>query len=258
MHSRIALLIGVVGLLAGAIGACEADRTTVLPTSTQPARSIGGLAISTPGVTLSDVEINGAVDVYASNVTIRRARIRGGPYFAVRQHDDAYNLRIEDSDIGPDSPRSTADGLWVHSFVGTDLRIHDVSDGIKAWSDVQLNRVHISRLTRGPDDHSDGIQIQGGERIRIENSTIDGAMNAAIFVTTDAGRVHDLIISKNRLRGGNFTVAIRTGPYGPPSGVQLIDNRFGGVPVYGPLVSDVPLSGRDNRIENTQKLVPLP
>lgn len=238
---QLVLALGFVSLLT-ACGAVE-SRSSV-------ARRVPGpLEIRTAGMVLEDIEVNGPVDVYASNVTIRRARITCGPYWCVRQHDGATGLLIEDADIGPTLPRPTADGLWVQSFTGRRLDIHGVSDGVKAWSDVRIEDSRIHDLTRGVDDHSDGVQVQSGQDIVLDGNIIESGTHAAVFIASETGAVSDVVVRGNVLRGGTFTLSVRTGPFGPPQRIQLLRNRFGGAPQYGAYVADVPVEAVGNVVE---------
>jgi len=242
-------------VLAVMLAACGSARLSQ-PTKDAPKHQVAAaLSVRDDGAVIEDVEVDGPIDVYASNVTIRRVRGSCGPYWCLRQYDEAQHLTVEDSEFAPRAPRSSADGLWVHSFIGRRLNIHDLSDGMKAWSDVRLEDSRIHRLTHGETDHSDGIQIQEGTRIVIERSAIEGGTNAAISIASSSGPVSGVTLRNNQLRGGGYTVSVRSGPYGPPERIVLERNRFGGAPEFGPISSDVVLGGAGNTMEATGRLV---
>lgn len=220
-------------------------------TSAPPRRTVGDLTLRQDGEVVEDVVVNGAIDVYAKNVVIRRVRVTCGPFWCIRQHDGATQLLVEDADLGPTRTRSTTDGVWAESFTGRRLNIHNVSDGMKAWSQVRLESSVIHALARGVDDHSDGVQVQGGTNIVLERNDIEAGTNAAVFVSSDAGAVSDVAMRSNHLVGGGYTVMVRSGPYGPPRRVVLDRNRFGGLPTYGPILSDVALTMTGNLRDGT-------
>ncbi|MFZ4516482.1 MAG: right-handed parallel beta-helix repeat-containing protein [Acidimicrobiia bacterium] len=228
---RFALLAATGALLM----ACTAPPTSPIP----PKRVSNDVEVRTAGTVIHDVRIEGSVDVYAPNVTIRRVRITCGAYWCIRQHEGASGLLVEDADIGPEQTRSEADGIWAESFTGRRLNIHNVSDGIKAWSHVYVAESHIHALSMGVSDHSDGVQVQGGSDIVLERNDIEAGTNAAVFLSSDQSAVTDVVIRDNRLSNGTFTMLVRTGPYGPPRRVQVERNRFAGRAKYGPFSSDI-------------------
>lgn len=230
--------------------------TVVPPGTTVPSRRVvGDLELRQAGEVVQDLQVNGAIDVYASDVVIRRVRVTCGPYWCIRQHDGASRLLVEDADLGPERTRSTTDGVWAESFTGRRLVIHNVSDGMKAWSQVRLESSTIRSLARAPGDHSDGVQVQAGTNIVLERNEIEAGTNAAVFVSSDSGVVSDVVVRNNRLVGGGFTFMVRTGPYGPPRRVELDANRFAGTPRYGFVSTDTSLVMTGNVRDGTNRPV---
>jgi len=183
------------------------------------------------------LDVNGVIIVRANDVTIRNTRVQGqtsNTYTTplIRMMDGYANLVVQDSELIPSSPNQYHYGIIGWSFTLDRVEIAGVVDGVHViGSDVVVRNSYIhdirSYTVNGSTTHSDGIQIQIGTNLRVEDNTIVGGWNAAIQVTQDRGSVGDFRVARNNLDGGWCTVNIAEKSYGPLAGVVLADNTFG-------------------------------
>ncbi len=199
--------------------------------------------ISTPGAVVDSLDIQGFVTVKAANVTIRRSIVRGlGPAPSASTglvkitQAGASGFLVEDTTLVATVPHPNIDGVKVNQ-AGTFRRV-DVSgsvDGILIHGDgVRVENSYLHDFTHFENDpnwggnpsHDDVIQVQAGRGVRIVGNTLQGAYNAAVMVTQDAGVTNDLHINGNWIDGGGCSLNYASnGAY--KTGMQANDNRFG-------------------------------
>jgi chitodextrinase len=207
--------------------------STVTPTGTKPSASNtgvpagtsltvhnGDMTITTAGTVIDKMDIRGRVTVKAPNVVIKRSIIRGlSSYSPGNIHILVYcpptscsGLRIEDSEIVPSKP--TVDSYGVHGgqFTLNRVRIHsNVDNVVISRGDVTVkdswlydNRQYaVDPRQGGTPSHDDGIQIEGGSYIRINNTVIEGGKNAAIMMTQNAAKTDDVQVTNSWLLSSN-------------------------------------------------------
>jgi hypothetical protein len=220
--------------------------TTGVPAGTRLKRS-GPLVVTRPGAVIDRLDVDGPIDVQADRVTIRRCRIRGNAYWGVRIFEGHKGTRIEDSEIAPTTPDPNVDAIRAEAgFVGRRLNIHGTTDGVKAASGTRLEASWIHDLATAPDAHSDAVQVLTGADITLVGNTLEGATNAAVMVSTDLGPISRLVIERNWVGGGAYTLNVRGGPNGRPTGVRIIGNRFARDAQYGPAIIDGPVEQHGN------------
>ncbi|HKE99807.1 MAG TPA: hypothetical protein VKG45_12840 [Actinomycetes bacterium] len=214
----------------------------------------GPLTVTEAGAVIEGLDVDGPVDVQASGVTIRRCRIRGGPWWGVRVHDGVTGTRIEDTEIAPATPSGQVDAIRAGAgFSGARLDVHGTSDGLKAGGGTRLEASWIHDLADGPGDHSDAVQVLGGDGIVLVGNVLEGG-NAAVMASTELGPIRGLRIEGNWLSGGAYTLNVRGGPHGLPLGVRISGNRFARGATYGPAVVDGPLEQTDNSWADGRRL----
>jgi polygalacturonase len=88
--------------------------------------------------------------------------------------------------------------------------------------------------------HADGVQISAGANIVIRGNffdmpvKVDGTnSNAAIFAKEDFGQIDNVLIERNWMNGGNYTLFITTKDGDPCTNVVVRDNLFGRDYRYG-------------------------
>jgi hypothetical protein len=255
--------VATVGAVAWAAGCSPAPGggrrpgpgTTGVPAGTTLRRHDGDLRITTADQVVENLDIHGFVRVDAPGVTIRRCRIRGGP-FADRDADprgpvppggwpgpsmlfcpNGRGLLIEDCTILPDDPIFWIGGLKGYGFTARRLDVSRVQDTAMTYGDdclIEACWFHDQETgefdPRGKADgpsHTDGVQVQGGRNVRIIGNDMSGNHNAAIMVTQDHAKTDDLVIRGNWLDDGGVSLNISQKARPPITGVVVEDNRFG-------------------------------
>jgi hypothetical protein len=170
-------------------------------------RHTGTLHIETDDIVISNLEVIGDIVIDARNVTIKNTRlISRTPWHALRIMDEAAGFILIDSEI--DGGGTTENG--VYGF-GNILRsnIHDSENGMNIWGPSMVCDSFIHSLRDSKDSpHYDGIQIGGGRNIAIVHNTIinDHTQTSAIIMGNTFGGLSDIVIDRNRLLGGGYTV----------------------------------------------------
>jgi hypothetical protein len=201
-------------------------------------RASGPLVVTRAGATVEGLDIDGPLEIRAARVTVRGCRVRCGPYWGVRILDGNQGTLLEDSEIAPVTPGGQ-DGIRGEAgFTARRLDIHGTADGIKAGGGTTIAGCWVHDLANRPGDHADAVQIVVGDSIALLGNRLDGAGNAAVMASTELGPIRGLRIEGNWLDGGNYTLMIRGGPGGNPTGVSIRGNRFGRGAQYGPAAID--------------------
>ena len=94
---------------------------------------------------------------------------------------------------------------------------------------IEANYIHDLSAPGAP--HYDGIQIDGGEsNIVIRGNTIinDHGQTSAVMIDNYFGPTNNVLVERNRLIGGGYTV-YSDGQFGggPITGVSFVNNRMG-------------------------------
>lgn len=198
-----------------------------------------GVTIETPGTVLENVDIQGHIDIRASDVTVRNFRVDAGTaYYGIQVRPDLSNVVIEDGEI----TNSDSAGVYCQSACTLRrLHIHDHdSDGMKlsgtnGSSLVEFN--FVTKLGTGEGSHADGNQSVIGTDLTfrynnfympVPGTEAHDAMplpdGVTAFRSNAAFIIHDetdnILIENNWLNGGNYTV------YGNP-GTTVRNNIFG-------------------------------
>ncbi len=261
---RAAVATSVVALAATILPATAAtaapviDRPTAGPASMPGATNTGvpagttlrvhrgNLVITTPGTVISGLDIYGSVDVRAKNVTIRNSIIRGDSAgsqdFLVRSASSTASLTITNSTLRASVENYRVNGLRGWNINASRLNISRVIDPAHFWGagNVQLrdswihDNLHYANDPGwgGRPSHDDGIQIQSGSGYWITGNRIEGAHNAAIMVTQDAGRVSNVMIRDNFLDHGACTINLHDKGKGQFQNIDIRDNLFGANSTY--------------------------
>lgn len=192
-------------------------------------RLANDLTIDVPGTVIDGADISGTVSINASNVTIRRSRIRGTGFALIWIKAGLTGVRVEDSTLDGQGSSDGSMGIWGPA---TSLRnnITGVENGVApdSGSVVQDNFIHNLQATGSP--HYDGIQIDGGQSdIVIRHNTVLNQYDqtAAIMIDNWFGPINNISVDNNLLGGGGYTV-YSDGQFsgGAISGVSFTNNRF--------------------------------
>lgn len=229
------------------------ETTTGVPAGTvlKPFNPAGAeLVITQDGTVLDGLEIYGDVKVRARDVTIRNSRLHGGPGIPASNTGiiDAtgagvVNLVIEDSTIVPDRPSYYRDGIVGHDYTARRNHIQGTNDGLGIFNrpggppeaNVTAEGNYIHSLTFWSNDpahsdgtHNDGIQVQGGENIRIAGNTIvanarpgrgsgpsprGGHAGIGIMLQQNVARLGNVVVERNWVDDGQSSINIDHGRY---------------------------------------------
>ncbi|MEH2479025.1 hypothetical protein V1282_002382 [Nitrobacteraceae bacterium AZCC 2146] len=205
----------------------------------------GDLVISQAGAVVSGLDIRGAVEVNAPNVTLTNSRIRAAKFDVVGIKSGMQGVVIQDCEI---------DGTGIHNEgsngirgSGTFLRnnIHHVENGMTLTGSATILDNYIHDLLASGSPHYDGIQIDGGvSDVVIRHNTVinSHAQTSAVMIDSYFGAISNIAVDSNRLIGGGYTV-YSDGQFsgGTISGVSFTGNRLGkGRWGYRSFVKNVP------------------
>jgi len=202
--------------------------------------SRGFITVDGDGAVLSGLAVRGAIEVSASDVTIRACDIQNtGTGWGVGLRS-GRNVTVEDSNIyspatsGPD--RLMVSILDFGGDVGLRVLRNDiwhVANGGHVEAGV-FSGNYIHDMIEYGGDHVDGMGTWGGNTnpLTIEHNTIfdnvDGGVNA-VYLNAEYGPQRNRTVHDNLLAGGGFTI-------------------YGGVRNGGSATSNIKITG--NRISN--------
>lgn len=243
----------------------SASNTGVPAGTTLKAYNTSGadLVITKDGTVLDGLDIYGDIKVRAKNVTIKNSRLRGGK--AIPRANTGIvdatnaavaNLVIQDSTIIPDRASYYRDGIVGHDYTSRRNHIQGTNDGLgifnrpggPAAANVTAEGNYIHDLTYWSNDpahrdgtHNDGIQVQGGQNIRIVGNNVVGTSRpgpgsapnprgdkagTAIMLQQNVAQLANVIVDKNWVDGGQTSINIDNGKYSKIT-VTLSGNKLG-------------------------------
>ena len=210
--------------------------------------SYADLIITTDGTVLENLDIYGDIKVRARNVIIRNCRLRGGKHIpgsntgiVDANSGSCYNLLVEDCTIIPDRPSYYRDGIVGHEYTARRNRIKRTNDGLgifnkpggSVYANVTAEGNYINELTYWSNDpahsdgtHNDGIQVQGGENIRIVGNTVVGSIvtgagsapsprgthgGCTIMLQQNVAKLRNVLVEKNWVDDGQTSINIAVG-----------------------------------------------
>ncbi|OFI38956.1 hypothetical protein BIU82_16770 [Arthrobacter sp. SW1] len=210
--------------------------------------SYADLVITRDGTVLENLDIYGDIKVRARNVVIRNCRLRGGKHIpssntGVVDANSAYcyNLLVQDCTIIPDRPSYYRDGIVGHEFTARRNTIMRSNDGIgvfnrpggSVYANVVIEGNLIKELTYWSNDpahsdgtHNDGIQVQGGQNIRIVGNTVIGSIvtgagsapsprgthgGCTIMLQQNVAKLANVLVERNWVDDGQTSINIAVG-----------------------------------------------
>jgi Right handed beta helix region len=195
----------------------------------------GWVRVTDDGAMIEGLDVSGAIEVEASDVTIRDTRVvqSGGQFGIALRHTrrvTVENCEVSGVDAGP---RRLAVGIKdvYGDAQGTAVRRTEVfhtATGIQLYQGlVEDNYVHDLGLVGA--DHVNGVMDNGGvaRPLVIRHNTILNAhrQTDAIALFQDFGGQSDRTIEDNLLAGGAYTV-YGGGDKTPTSKIRILRNRF--------------------------------
>jgi hypothetical protein len=192
----------------------------------------GALTVTRDGAVVDGLDIRGCLSIQASDVTVRRSRIRCNGDYPVLIGNGARRVLLEDVEIdGMGSPATTAIGY--DNFTLRRADVHDVGDGPRVSNNAVVEDSWIHDLAVGAGSHNDGIQSTGGSNIKILHNRIEhpNEQTSCILIGADLDPISDVLVQGNLLNGGNYSVY--AGGDKGYSNIRIVGNRFGRDAVYG-------------------------
>lgn len=267
------------GTVATPAATAPASRTALTLGSYQPTATTSGvvagtalkayntsgadLVITKDGTVLDGLDIYGDIKVRAKNVTIKNSRLHGGK--AVPKANTGIidansaavvNLVVQDNTLIPDSPSYYRDGIVGHDYTAKRNHIQGTNDGLGIFNrpggpvaaNVTAEGNYIHGLTFFSNDpahsdgtHNDGIQVQGGENIRIAGNNVvatskPGAGSApnprgthagtGIMLQQNVAKLANVVVDKNWVDDGQTSINVDNGKYSNIT-VTLSGNKLG-------------------------------
>ena len=234
---------------------------TGVPPGTELTRVDGDVVLDEPGMTYSGVELHGAIQVVADDVTIEKVRIVSDAYYPIRTFGDRQpkDTVIRDVEIDMQG-QDEGKGIAFNDYTATRVWFHNGLDCAHAGSNVVITDsfCDLPKLKRGSAAHADGFQSDGGRNLVFRHNTVrnPNGQTAAILMSTNTAPIDKVVVDGNLLSGGGYTVycgttdgAVATrmtytnnivsreffprgGFYGPATGCDDVDvehgNRFDG------------------------------
>jgi hypothetical protein len=217
------------------------------PTNESALVSRGSLTITQNGV-YENMRINGVIRIAAGlcNVTIRNTVVdttQAHPIQPLRPACPTTTASpaviVEDTEIDCNGS-ATADFAMGggDNWEARRVDVHNCADGFDMGNDVTVRDSWCHDLQdASADPHYDCLQYTAGKRTEVIHNSFDNQLlqTSAIIVKADLWEIDDVLISRNYLNGGSFTVYSRegTGSNGPwlaPTNVRIVENIFDGVP----------------------------
>lgn len=264
---RFFIVMGVAVITAGLVAggsrqehgpgsqAASAPATTVSPGSSPPAdtrhafpdgsttgvqpgvalRPSRGLEVDTPGTVIEGLDVRGAIEIIADDVTIRNTRVLTGEHrYPIRVHPGVTGVLLEHVEVSNENQNGKAIYFRASSGTVRYANVHSAEDGIFITGDeVTIEYSYVHSLARTGTSHNDAIQIRRGNGITIRgnnlqafNPATNDPMNAAIQIGSLVGedRITGLLVEENLMNGGNFTV---NGGGGEVASAIYRNNSFG-------------------------------
>ncbi|MFC6079688.1 right-handed parallel beta-helix repeat-containing protein [Sphaerisporangium aureirubrum] len=221
---------------------------------------VGEVTVERPGAVVENLEVHGKLNIKADDVTVRNVRVIGEGDWSVIQTKGASGAVIEDSEISGDG---VVKAQWGVLNQGGDItvrrvNIHTVPNSVGTDHGL-IEDSYMHDFKEWPGDHVTGPQANGSPRkgmsLTIRHNTILNQLSqtSAISLYQDFSRAHDVLIERNLLGGGGYTVYGGEGKFGTPTGIRILNNTFtrrlfdkGGF--WGPLTYFT-TEGRGNRFE---------
>jgi hypothetical protein len=210
--------------LPSACGYPDATNTGLRP-GTALVSKTGNVSIRADGTVIDGWDLEGSLDIYADNVTVRNSRITTRNWWGINQRAGVSGLRVEDVDI-VGVPGEGIDGGgtdWAVSNAGGSLTVlrTDMSltgDGVNTDTGlVADNYVHdLAEFTAADGKwwHNDGIQAGAGSAagLTVRHNTVlnpappDRGGDGAIALFQDWGDMFNVVVDDNLVAGGGYVL----------------------------------------------------
>lgn len=197
--------------------------TTTTTQSPAVKKHEGDLFVTAPNTVITDLQVTGTIYVRAANVSLTRVTVfAANQDFAIRQEPGATNLTVTSCELtGAEyGIRQEATGLTVRQ-----CDIHNVRIGLAVSESATVTNNQIHDLSSPASSY--GVYSGGGTGLTLTDNTITNQQpgGAAVLLDSVGGAYHDVLIQRNRLSGGQFT--LHFGQSGGSSDIRVLGNRIG-------------------------------
>lgn len=203
---------------------------------------VGDLKVTKAGERLANLDIWGQLEIAAPGVTVEPSVTVRGPkattsnLACIKITDPAARDFSCAATIAPAWPSVRLDGVRC-SRPGRlhHMNVSGVVDGFVVFGDdVTVERCWVHDLPGyasdpnqgGAPSHNDAVMVQSGARVKLLSNIMEGASNAAVMVTADAGAVSYLQIRGGLVTGPNAGINIGR-KVTSPTGFTIEGVRFG-------------------------------
>ena len=210
---------------------------TGVPSGTTLRKVNGDLKITKSGTVINGIDLRGCISLAASNVTIKRSRLRGscaegtiGPFYGANY----TNILIEDVEIDGMNQSTSYSLVGGRSFTCRRCNLHGGGTGIRAGSNVVVEDSYLHDNHVGGESHNTAMSIHGGSNITIRHNHLqcDGGWNcsSALSLYTADGAIDHVLVEENLFSGGGYCVYggvyNRDGKIIAATHVQFLRNGF--------------------------------
>ena len=197
------------------------------------------VVVSVKGTVLSGLSIAGALQVNASNVTVKNVNVVTNALYGIGL-THTTGVTIENSTV---SGLNSTTGRVAYAIydvygdsTGMTIKTNNISNfrtGIQVSTGlVEGNYIHDPGFVAG--DHTNGIYVGGGtQSLTISGNTIFDSLGQTDAINLDAptpgasAAVANKTITGNFLAGGSYTIYGGSASGSPTSNIKIQNNRFG-------------------------------
>ncbi len=204
--------------------------TTGVPAGTALTNS-GSLTVTTAGTVINALNINGTLDINASNVTIQNTRITGSNFAIIRIKFGVTGVKIINVEVNGKGVSGAEGSIGIYGPANIyNSNIYGVENGIVPDSGAVIMGNYIHDLGAPGAPHYDGIQMDGGlSNITVTGNTVLNSFGqtSAVMIDNYFGSISNISVTNNLLGGGGYTV-YSDGQFnnGSITGVVFANNRM--------------------------------
>jgi len=200
----------------GALTAWPAADNTGVPAGTV-LKPVGALELTVPGAVVDGLDVSGCLSVRASNVTIRRSRIRGSSFCGsnlVSIAPAASGVLLEQVEIdGEGSNPFYAAVSGGGGYTCRRCNVHGAGQGFAVWGTqpvvIEDSFVHDLYVRDDLGSHNEDVITNGftaGLVLRHDRLDNQDGQTAAISLFPDVAPVQRVTVTQNLLSGGGYTI----------------------------------------------------
>jgi hypothetical protein len=209
---------------------------TGVPPGTTLTPYTGPKTIVVHGTVIENKIINGGLLISANNVTIRKCKIVTGAGtnvgIQVNYPVATTGCVIEDCEMYGGGKGGTIYGVAWGNYTMRRVNIYGFCHPGQVGGDnctIEDCYMHDPADNAAGDAHIDTIQIVSGRNTVIRHNTLENpfGQTAALLASADLGATVNLLVEKNFMAGGGYTMYLTEKPNQKVSGTIIVkDNRF--------------------------------